>query len=165
MDFLTFELQPLRLAILASATVEVARAVAVTVLPSAPAVVAGVINLRGDPTPVVDLRARFALPPTPVSAEHHLVIARCGPRRVAFHVDRVIDLISVADAVVHPATAVGPGAEHVAGFVTLPDGLIVIHDLEQLLSAGEAAALDTAMASGVTAASGVEAAVTVGKQQ
>lgn len=156
---------PLRLAILASATVEVARAVAVTALPSAPAVVAGVINLRGDPTPVVDLRARFALPPMPVSTEHHLVIARCGPRKVAFHVDRVIDLISVADSALHPATVVGPGAEHVAGFVTLPDGLIVIHDLERFLTVGEAAALDAAMASGVTAARDVGAAATGGNPQ
>jgi purine-binding chemotaxis protein CheW len=46
-----------------------------------------------------------------------------------------------------PVSAVAPGTEHVAGLARLPDGVLVIQDLERFLSLDEGARLEAALAS------------------
>lgn len=134
------------LALVASAVTEVVRAVAVTELPKAPAIVEGVINVRGRIVPVLDIRQRFGLAPRPLDPEQHFIIAETGPRRVALRVDRALDVLSVETGAIDSAALVAPGAEYVAGIARLRDGLLVIHDLERFLALDEASALDTALA-------------------
>jgi len=122
----------------ASAVQELVRAVAVVPLPRAPAGVEGVINLRGQVVPVLSLRARLGLPDRPLEPSDHFIIARTGQQHVALRVDRALDLVSL------DAAEVDPGIELVsaAGWVArLPDGLVLIHDLNNLLSPSESAAL------------------------
>lgn len=146
MRLLTFDLDVRRLALPASAVREVARAVAITALPQAPPIVEGVINVRGTLVPVLDIRRRFGLPAEPISPQQHLIIANAGRRLVALRVDRALDLVSVQEEAIEAATRVVPGIEYVAGIAKLPDGLLVIHDLERFLSLDEAAGVDAALA-------------------
>lgn len=134
-----------RVALLASCVAEVVRAVAVVALPKAPEIVEGVINVRGRLVPVLDVRGRFGVPPEPLAPEQHLVIAVAGPREVALRVDRALELVEVEQAAIEAAERIVPGAEYVAGIAALPDGLLVIHDLECFLSLDEAARVDAAM--------------------
>jgi purine-binding chemotaxis protein CheW len=50
----------------------------------------------------------------------------------------------VDEAAIESGARVVPGVEYVAGIAKLPDGLIVIHDLERFLSLEEAGQLDAA---------------------
>ncbi|SRR6266571_905984 len=144
-QFLAFEVGGRRLGLPAGVLREVLRAVAIAALPKAPPIVEGVINLRGTLVPVLDIRQRFGLPPTPVTLEQHLLIAQAGSRLVALRVDRALDLLGVDETTIESTAAVAPGAEYVAGIAKLADGLLVINDLERFLSLDEAGQVDAAV--------------------
>lgn len=143
---MVFEVGDRRLALPASGIGEIVRAVAVTPLPLAPPVVEGVVNVRGTVLPVVDVRPRFGLPPRELSPDQHFILAHAGPRLVALRVDRVRELIQVDPEAIRQADEAAPGSRHVAGIASLPDGVIVIQDLDQLLSLDEHATLNAALA-------------------
>ncbi|MGD0993420.1 MAG: chemotaxis protein CheW [Gemmatimonadales bacterium] len=144
-DLLVFALGEHRFAVDASSVIEVVRVVASAALPGAPAIVEGVINVRGTLVPVLDVRTRFALAPRPVDPDQHLIVARAGARSVALRVDRALDLVRVADDAVEAAERVAPGSTLVAGVARLPDGVLVIHDLERFLCLDEGEPLDAAL--------------------
>lgn len=125
--------------------VELLRAVAITPLPKAPAIVEGVINVRGNLVSVLDIRARFRLPPKALDPADHFVVARAGPRKVALRVDAALDLVDVPEGDIDAAEPVSSGATLLAGIAKLPNGLVLIHNLEAFLSQAEAEALDCAM--------------------
>jgi len=120
-------------------------AAAVAPLPNAPAVVAGVINTHGTVLPVVDLRARFGMPVGAVRVSDRFVIARCGQRRIALLVENVSGLVRCSENDIAATEHLVPGLEHVKGIGRLPDGVIVIHDLDRLLSWDEEQALSGAL--------------------
>jgi purine-binding chemotaxis protein CheW len=63
-------------------------------------------------------------------------------------VDRALELVEVSSEAIESADRVAPGVEHVEGVARLPEGLVVIHDLERFLSLDEGARLDTALRAG-----------------
>jgi len=147
-DLLTFDVGGRRLALRAETVRHVVRAVAVEPLPAvraAAAMLDGVINVHGAIVPVISLRRRFGLPDREVSPDQQFVLADTGGRVVALRVDLVFDLRSVPADAVAGIDGRAPRVEQVAGVARLPDGLVVIYDLEQLLSADEALKLDTAL--------------------
>lgn len=142
-----FELDGHRLAIPATAVVEIVRAATPSPLPGAPEVVLGLLNLRGAMVPVFDVRARLGFPARALRASDHLVIADAGPRRVALVVDRVRSVIEVAAVTLSAAAELPARSAVVAGVVRTEDGLVVIVDLETFLTDAESARLDGALAS------------------
>lgn len=143
-DALLFELAGARMALVAGLVSEVVRAVEIEPLPRAPAVVSGVINVRGSLTPVIDVRRRLGLAPKALSPEDHFIVADCGARRVALHVDRALDLLSIRDLPIEPLAA-NTNSPYVAGALALEDGVLMIYDLPAFLSAAESAALSQAL--------------------
>jgi purine-binding chemotaxis protein CheW len=124
---------------------ELVRAVAITPLPAAPAVIEGVVNVRGRVLPVLDVRARFHLPARSLDPSDQFIVASAGPRGVILRVDRATHLALVDEASVQPPETLGPSAAYVAGVAKLDGGLVLIHDLATFLSAAEAASLDEAL--------------------
>jgi len=147
MPLVVFTLGPHRFGVPARAVREVTRAVAITALPRAPAIVEGAINYRGSVTPVLDLRQRFGLPSQALHPDQHFIVAQAGHRLLALRVDRATDLVTVKTDAIEPADVV-PGAGYVAGIARLPDGLLVIHDLPAVLALDEAEQLDRALREG-----------------
>ena len=145
-DLVVFEVHDRRLALPASAVQEIVRAVAIEPLPQAPPIVEGVINARGAILPVVDVRPRFDLPSRPLSPDQQFILAHAGARLVALRVDRVCEFVRVGADAIRTVQQAAPGSRHVAGIASLPDGVIVIQDLAQLLSLDEHATLDAALA-------------------
>jgi len=145
-ELLVFALDAHRFALPAEAVIAVVRVVASAPLPGAPEIVEGVINVRGTIVPVLDVRVRFGFPGTEVDPDQHLVVARAGPRVVALRVDRALTLLTIPDDAIEPVECVAPGARLVAGVARLPDGVLVIHDLERFLSLDEGKRLDAALA-------------------
>jgi purine-binding chemotaxis protein CheW len=124
---------------------ELVRAVAIVPLPRAPAVVEGIINLRGRIVPVLDIRSRFRLPAKPLEYTDHFVVAQTGERLVALRVDRALDLVQLEADDVEEARGVIPGADYVSWVAKLPHNLVLIHDLRTFLSRAESAALADAL--------------------
>ena len=146
MEILIFELAEQRYAIPLRSVREVVRAVAITSLPTAPAVIEGIINVRGTLVPVFDLRARFGLPPKVLEPSDHLIIAWAQSRLVALRVDHADWMIDIGADELQDAATIVPQAEYVDGVAKLPDGLVLIHDLDTFLSEAESEALDAALA-------------------
>jgi purine-binding chemotaxis protein CheW len=144
-ELLTFALGEHRFALDAGAVQEVVRLVAAAVLPGAPAIVEGVVNVRGTLVPVVDLRGRFGLPPAALDPAQHLIVARAGPRLIALRVDRALELVRVPDDAIEPIEHVAPGTRLVSGLARVSDGVLVIQDLERFLSLDEGERLDAAL--------------------
>jgi purine-binding chemotaxis protein CheW len=114
-------------------------------LPKAPPIVEGVINVHGQVVPVLDIRARFGLPPKALSHTDHLIVARVGSRVVALRADRALNLAHLDEQHIEDASQIAPSAEYISGVAKLPDGLVLIHDLRTFLEEAEATALDRAL--------------------
>ncbi|HSP81144.1 MAG TPA: chemotaxis protein CheW [Myxococcaceae bacterium] len=147
-EVLLFTLEGQRYALPLGDVCELVRAVRLTPLPRAPAVVEGLVNLRGELLPVLDLRRRFRLPARPLSSADHLVVAQAGPRRVVLRVDRAEGLLPLEPGMLDETPRELPGVGYVAGALKLPDGLVLLHDLRTFLSEAEALELDEALAKG-----------------
>jgi purine-binding chemotaxis protein CheW len=142
-----FTLDERRYALNLSCVERVVFVVDITPLPKAPPVVLGVVNVTGDIVPVYDVRRRFHLPQRAINLTDQLMIARTSRQTVALLVDSVDGVIEVAEQEIAAAQGILPDIEYVQGIVKLPDGLVLIHDLEQFLSAEEERTLDQALKS------------------
>jgi purine-binding chemotaxis protein CheW len=121
------------------------RVVAVTPLPKAPPIVMGIVDLGGAVVPVIDIRKRFNHPLRELRLSDHLLVATTGKRTVALLVDETNGVIERSPGDWAPAGGILPGLELIDGAVKLVDGLVLIHDLDRLLSLDEAAAIDRAL--------------------
>lgn len=107
----------------------------VTRLPNTPAYVDGVIDLRGEILPVVNLRARLGLAPRAGDSDTRLMILNLGERSSALVVDGVDQVINLREEeIVPPDTGITlPGQDYVAGVSRTETGLVVILDLDRLM--------------------------------
>ena len=129
--------------------VRVERAAAVAPLPGAPAGVLGVINVRGEILPVLDLRQRFGLPARAIHPADQLVLVQTPARRLAFFADQVSSVAAWPDEAILQAAELGLQDAATAAVVRLPDGLILIQDMDRFLAQEEAALLDRTLAAAV----------------
>ena len=144
-EFVIFSLDKQRYALHLSVVKTTVRAVEVTPLPKAPDIVLGVINVKGQIIPVVNLRRRFDLPEREIELSNRLIIARTASRTVAILADAVTGVVELGAQQLVAAEEVLPGAEYVEGILKLPDGLVLIHDLDSFLSLDEESTLNAAM--------------------
>jgi purine-binding chemotaxis protein CheW len=144
-QLVVFSLDEQRYALHLPAVQRVVRMIEITPLPKAPEIVLGVINVQGRIVPVVDIRRRFRLPVRDLRLSDHLLIAHAAKRTVALVVDAVSSTVEHSAQAVIMAEEILPGLAYVAGVIRLEDGLVLIHDLDTLLSLEEEHTLDDAM--------------------
>jgi len=125
---------------------EILRYAAPTPVPKAPGFVEGVVDVRGTLVPVVDMRRRFELPEAPVNDETRTVLVQYGGERLGLVVDAVTEVMRVPETAVSepPAYIRGLAAEFVRGIVRLEGRLVVLIDIERILSSQERIALEQA---------------------
>lgn len=119
--------------------------VEITPLPEAPETVLGVVNVWGAVVPVFDLRRRFRLPERKRSLTDQMILASTARRTVTLVVDHVLGIIDHPVGQAVSSDSILPRLDYVAGVVKLPDGLVLIHDLNTFLSLDEEAALERAI--------------------
>ncbi|HEX6958813.1 MAG TPA: chemotaxis protein CheW [Ferrovibrio sp.] len=141
MPSLIFELDRQRFAIGIAAVEEVLPFVPARHVPQVPAIVEGIVDLRGAALPVLDIRARFGLPPKPDALSDHLIVVRIAGRRLALHVDRAGTVAELPDEAVTAAAAIVPGSRYISGVAQFDGDIIFIHDPELFLRETELAAL------------------------
>jgi purine-binding chemotaxis protein CheW len=143
-QWVVFGLDTGRYAISLAAVDRIVRAVHVTPLPLAPGIVLGAINVEGCVLPVLNIRRRFRLPERNINLADHFLIARTAQRRVVLVIDAAQGVLEHPSTAVIDVESIAPGLAHIRGVITLEDGLVLIHDLEQFLSPDESHALDEA---------------------
>jgi purine-binding chemotaxis protein CheW len=147
MQLVLFALDEQRYALALASVQRAVRVVNVTPLPKAPPSVLGIINVKGDVVPVYDLRRRFHLPEREIELADQLIIATTSRQTVALLVDSVSGVFEVAEEEITSANKILLEMEYVHGVVKLPDGLVLIHDLDRFLSPAEERSLDQALKS------------------
>jgi purine-binding chemotaxis protein CheW len=144
--WVVFRIESSRYALPLASVERIVRAAQVTPLPLAPPAVLGALDVHGDILPVFDLRRRFRLRERALDPADHFLIARAGLRRVVLVIDQPLGVVDQPTDALIEADALTPDLAHVRGVLRLPDGLVVIQDLEGLLTAAESLALDVALA-------------------
>jgi purine-binding chemotaxis protein CheW len=119
---------------------EIIRPVEITRVPHAPDFVEGVINLRGRILPVIDLRTRFGFPSREQDDDMRIVVVEIGAQTIGFMTDSVQEVLRVDVTSIEPAPeiAVGIDAGYLRGVAKLEDRLLILLELENILSADEA---------------------------
>jgi purine-binding chemotaxis protein CheW len=86
---------------------EIIHPLPITPVPRAPAFVEGVIRLRGDVIPVIDVRKRLALPATPETRKSRFLVVNVAGRRIALVVDEVREVLRLPRSEIRPAPSLG----------------------------------------------------------
>jgi len=125
----------------------------ITRIPKAPPYMPGVINLRGAIVAILELRHRFSLGEAPEATRPVIVIVEAQGRTLGIRVDSVSDVLDLDPNSIHPAPELGTESaldrEFIAGLANLPgasgsDTMLILLDLDRLLSASELMALESA---------------------
>jgi purine-binding chemotaxis protein CheW len=138
---LVFSLDDQRYALRLYAVERVVRAVAVTPLPDAPENVLGIINVQGRIVPVINMRTCFHLREKKMCTSDQLIIVSTARRTFALAADAVLGVVDCPSGGVVPAEDILPGMERVEGVMILADGMILISDMDKILSLGDGAVL------------------------
>ena len=130
-----------------------------TAVPRAPAFVEGVLDVRGTLVPVVDLRRRFELPQIAYGDDTRIVLVDFGGERLGLVVDEVTEVLRAPETAVSPPPRYvrGLAAEFVRGIVRLEGRLVVLLDIDRILSSEERIALQQAEMAPAAAAEPVAA--------
>jgi len=89
--------------------------------------------------PVVDLRKRFGLPVEEESKENRIVVVDIGAQDIGVIVDAVTEVLRIATESVEPPASIITTAdsEYLLGIAKLDSRLIILLDLEQVLTEAE----------------------------
>ena len=117
----------------------------ITALPQAPPFIEGVINLRGQIIPVMNLRKRLGLPSADTNTESRIMVVQVGEQGLGLLVDDVREVIKIpADAVVPPSQFVTTErSRFLRAIAKVEDRLVVLFELDQLLTSQETDKLST----------------------
>lgn len=122
---------------------EINRMLEVTRVPNAPEYVDGVINLRGKVIPIIDLRRRFGMQRKEHDKDTRIVVVELSGRVVGFVVDAVSEVLRIPKSVTEPPPSIVAGieAEYITAVGKLEDRLLILLDLDRVLSGDEKTAL------------------------
>ncbi len=119
---------------------EIIRVQQLTRVPNSPDFVEGVINLRGTVIPVVSLRKRFGLSQGPGDERSRIVVVEVNGNVLGFLVDSVSEVLRIpAETVEAPLRLTKVEREYVSGVGKLDDRLLILLDLNCLMTGTEEA--------------------------
>jgi len=118
---------------------EVLRITEIAPVPGAPSYVIGIINLRGNVVTVIDTRMRFGLSTKEMDDATRIVIIETEAQTVGIIVDSVAEVVDIYAEEIESAPNVGNDetARYIEGVVSRDDVLLILIDLNKLLSEDE----------------------------
>lgn len=114
-----------------------------TPIPNMPDYVKGVIDLRGTIVPIVDMRLKFHLSNVEYSDRTVVVVLRIENKMMGMVVDGVSDVLGLSNDQIKPAPQFSMdnnsednriNAEYLEGLVTIVDRMVILVNVEKLLS-------------------------------
>ena len=139
MEFLTFVLGDENYALDIMTVKEIRGYEAVTKIANAPEFIKGVINLRGDIVPIVDLRIKFDVGEATYNEFTIVIMLNVGDRIVGIVVDEVSDVIKVDESEIKPPPEFGVAfdSSYLLGLAPIDDLMIILVNIESLISSEE----------------------------
>ena len=115
---------------------EINRIADITRIPQSPDFVEGVINLRGNVIPIINLRKRFNMPEREHDRQTRIVVGEIEGRTVGLVVDAVSEVLRLPADTIEPAPKlVSKGqADYITGVGKLEDRLLMLLDIDKILT-------------------------------
>ncbi len=110
-----------------------------TKVPNAPYFVDGIINLRGEIIPIVNLKKRFNLEDNGTNSDTRIIVINLNNRNVGFVVDDASQVLRINDNDIEPAPEIIAGIhrQYISGVGKVDEKIIILLDLEQILTEDE----------------------------
>lgn len=117
--------------------VEILKSQKVFQLPNLPVFLSGVINLRGEIIPVIDLRKRLGI--KDIKGKDRIVVIRFGKEKIGLIVNDIKEIIDLgpSDISSPPSIFRGLKTEYMIGIGKKDDRIIIILNLENILTTEE----------------------------
>ncbi len=124
---------------------EVIRQREITWLPKAPSFVKGIINLRGDVIPIIDLRDKFGLESRAAAAKTRVIVVEVEGRLMGMVVDSASQVVRIPTDQIDPPPPVlgGFSQEFITGVGKLDARLVILLNTDAILTVDEKAALSS----------------------
>ncbi len=118
----------------------------VTKIANTPEFIKGVINLRGSIVPIIDLRILFHLGEVEYNQFTVVIILNVKGRIMGIVVDGVSDVISLQASQISPVPdlVTSISTKYLVGLGTVNDHMLILVDIEQLMTSQELAIIDHA---------------------
>ncbi|KEQ03486.1 chemotaxis protein CheW [Pseudorhizobium pelagicum] len=138
LDIIAFRLRGQEFCVETTKVREIRGWVACTPIPKAPKDVLGVINLRGEVVPIVDLAGRLGMSPSAETERSAIIVAEVGPTIVGLLVDNVSDILTVSEDSVQPIPQMATqiATRYAEGMIAHEAGMICLLNLARLLEQG-----------------------------
>lgn len=107
----------------------------ITRVPKTPDYIKGVINLRGDIIPVMDLRARFKLPPVEETEETRIIILKLEEISIGVIVDQVLQTIQLGeDSIENTSSLINSSvSDYIHGIGKVNGEIVTLLNFEKLV--------------------------------
>jgi len=147
-EYLTFTLGSEHYAIDILAVKEIRGYDPPTKIAYAPPFLKGVINLRGEIVPIVDLRIKFALSEPTYTEFTIVIVLNVGGRMVGIVVDAVSDVVSIAQDQLRPPPDFGISfdSRYLVGLAPVAEHMVIVVAIEQLINSDELGLMDKTLA-------------------
>lgn len=116
----------------------------VTHIANAPEFIKGVINLRGVIVPIVDMRIKFKVGEPTYNEFTVVIIMNVLGRIIGMVVDGVSDVVALSPEQIKPTPEMGAAMDtyYITGLGTLNDQMLILVDIEKLMSSEEMHVMD-----------------------
>ena len=145
-EFLTFTLGDEHYGLEIMMVKEIRGYEAVTKIANAPPFVKGVLNLRGDIVPIIDLRLKFNVGSAIYNEFTIVIMLSVGARIVGIVVDAVSDVVRLQKDDIKPPPEFGAAFDHqfLHGLSQVGDTMVILLNIESLISSKELGLFDSA---------------------
>ena len=115
----------------------------ITPVPQTPLFIKGVINLRGQVIPVVDLRLKFGMPELDYSERTSIIVVEArgsaGSVPIGIVVDSVSEVVNIRGEDIEdtPTFGVSVDTSYILGMARTEQGVKILLDIDKVLSAEE----------------------------
>lgn len=116
-----------------------------TKIANTPDFIKGVINLRGNIVPIIDLRMRFNLSSVEYNEFTVVIVLNLGKRIIGIVVDSVSDVLALTSAQISPVPdlVASIDTKYLLGLATVEQQMLILLNIEQMMTSQEMALVDT----------------------
>jgi len=143
LKFITFALGREKFGISIDEVKEIIADYDIVPLPRTPDFIEGIISLRGDIIPVVDMRARFEMESRESDEETRVIVLEMADFAVGIQVDNVYEVLKLPEEAIEPPPRLVGGlkGDYIDGVAEAKGKLTIILNLDEIFSATEKIAM------------------------
>lgn len=137
--FIVFKLKNQSYGVDVQQVLSIERIQEITAVPRTSAFIKGVIQLRGEMTPIIDLKERLQLGETEETDANRILVVQLDDIQVGLIVDSASEVIDIDPAVIEPAPKIIGEIQEtfLKGVAKLEERLLILLDLEKVLDLNE----------------------------